>query len=104
MKQSPDTLIHIFIDEIPFSSFLDENGEKWHRMIGCVSSQSNVWLTSRLPLYLWFQVSLFSPEIMPVVINKMKLSKVTYFEWRPSSTITKSWAYSQVHQTSRTAK
>ena len=24
VRQSPDTLIHVFIDEIPFSSFLDE--------------------------------------------------------------------------------
>ena len=28
VRQSPDTLIHVFIDEIPFSSFLDDNGQK----------------------------------------------------------------------------
>ena len=28
VRQSPDTLIHVFIDEIPFSSFLDDNGLK----------------------------------------------------------------------------
>ena len=28
VRQSPGTLIHVFIDEIPFSSFLDDNGQK----------------------------------------------------------------------------
>ena len=28
VRQSKDTLIHVFIDEIPFSAFLDDNGKK----------------------------------------------------------------------------
>ena len=29
---------------------------RWQEMIATVTKESNVWLTSRLPLYLWFQV------------------------------------------------
>ena len=28
VRQNPNTLVHIFIDEIPFSSFLDDLGAK----------------------------------------------------------------------------
>ena len=28
VRQNPNTLMHIFIDEIPFSSFLDDHGAK----------------------------------------------------------------------------
>ncbi len=33
LRQSPDTLVHIFIDEIPFSSFLDANGARWDNIL-----------------------------------------------------------------------
>ena len=29
---------------------------RWQALVGTVSHKSCVWLTSRLPLYLWFQV------------------------------------------------
>ena len=31
---------------------------RWEKMISSVSHKSHVWLTSRLPLYLWFQVNM----------------------------------------------
>ena len=30
--------------------------KRWQALVGTVSHKSCVWLTSRLPLYLWFQV------------------------------------------------
>ena len=32
--------------------------KRWQALVGTVSHKSCVWLTSRLPLYLWFQVHL----------------------------------------------
>ena len=36
---------------------------RWEKMISSVSHKSHVWLTSRLPLYLWFQVNMTASQL-----------------------------------------
>ena len=52
--------------------------KRWQALVGTVSHKSCVWLTSRLPLYLWFQVLSSVIEILGVVRISSSLLKMSW--------------------------